>query len=680
MNLASVFIVPLVFLTSFLVTYILVPIVADVARRYGVVDIPGTRRLHRHPIPRIGGVAVFVGFHAACALIFLVPAFQLTGIFSLQSWLVFLGASTLLVAVGLWDDIRGVKPFTKLVFQCAAATILFSAGISAGQVFGVELPVAVDLAATVLWFIIIINAFNLIDGMDGLAAGLASIASLGIIGSLLFRHLPGDALIMTALFGACIAFLRYNFNPASIFLGDTGSMFLGFAVAAISLGTCSKGTLLASIGVPLLAIGVPIFDTLLAIWRRSVRSAFPTGKGEQGAGLMHFDMDHLHHRLIRSGLTQRKVALMLYLANAALVSVGLASLIFSAQAWSIFVIAFVVGAYVIARHVAYVELWDSGVAFIEGFKAPSHPVLAVLLYPIVDFVLLTLAFLLSALIVHTADAHFALPSILEAWFYGLPVACGIPFIVLFLTQTYSRVWSRARIAEFVFLGFAVTAGVALAWSISDLIPTGMRALPLAQWVLFGSLALAFITGIRGLPRAMNDLLSFVARRLTSAQADSQPRVVLYGAGHRGMLYLNLLSHDSIRSRSPRSQAIFGLIDDDRNLRGRLVHGYRILGGLRDLINLLRADRVQEVVLTAPLSEKRLARLRRICQETRTTLFEWKPVSRCLVASLPETVPVRPTRVPAIHAEPETIMPPSLPTPVEVAHRPNGAPPSIAAHG
>ncbi len=677
MNLSAVFIVPVVFLVSFLATYLLVPVVGNLANKFGIVDHPGARRLHRHPIPRIGGVAVFAGFHIACAVIFLVPGFQLNGIFTFDSWLTFLAASTFLMLTGLCDDIHGIKPITKLLSQCAAASLLFMTGVSAGQVFGIELPVAINLAMTIVWFVMIINAFNLIDGMDGLAAGLASIASLGIIGSLLFRHLPGDALVMTALLGACLAFLRYNFNPASIFLGDTGSMFLGFTVSAISLGTSSKGTLLASIGVPLLAIGVPVFDTLLAIWRRSVRRAFP-GPDAPAAGIMHFDMDHLHHRLIRSGLTQRKVALMLYLANAALVFVGLSSLLFSAQAWGIFVIAFVVGAYVIARHVAYVELWDSGVALIEGFKSPSHPVLLVLLYPIVDFMLLGISFLASALICHYSEPHYALSEVLSVWFYTSPLACGVPFITLFLTQTYSRVWSRARIAEFVFLGFAVAAGVASAWSITGFFHTGAAEISLAQWMLYGSLALAFVTGIRGLPRAINDLMSFVGRRLAASHSEVITDTVLYGAGHRGILYLTLQNHDSVRRRAPRSHAILGLIDDDRNLRGRLVHGYRILGGFRDLIKLMREGTVKEIVLTAPLSDKRLARLRRVCQETRTTLFEWKPISRCLVASLTETPQPLVTRPNVIRVESEIMRDGTQPPAAERPIQPE--PPAIAANG
>ncbi|MBN8549656.1 MAG: hypothetical protein J0M12_10105 [Deltaproteobacteria bacterium] len=675
MNLSAVFMVPGVFLASFVATYFLVPLVSKVALAYGLVDQPGARRLHRNPIPRIGGVAVFAGFHISCALMFLLPITNLGGMFTLNSWLVFLAASSLLLVVGLIDDIRGIRPLTKLLSQMAAASIMFAAGISAGQIFGFALPVAIDLAATILWFLVIINAFNLIDGMDGLAAGLASIAALGIIGSLLFRHLPGDALIMIGFLGACLAFLRYNFNPASIFLGDTGSMFLGFTVAAVSLGTCSKGTLLASIGVPLLAVGVPIFDTLLAIWRRSVRRAFPELTGRvAGTGVMHFDMDHLHHRLIRSGLTQRKVAVMLYLTNASLVFVGLASLLFSAQAWGIFVIAFVVGAYIIARHVAYVELWDSGVALIEGFRQPSNPVLAVLLYPVVDFVLLSGGFLFAAFVCLPPEETVSTYKFLANWFFAVPVVCGVPFIVLFLTQTYSRVWSRARIAEFVFVAFAVTAGVVLAWATSGIISVGSADISIAQWVLYGAVSLALITGIRGLPRAINDLMSFVGRKVAASQVDKVPNVVLYGAGYRGILYLSLLCRDSVRSRSPRSQSVLGLIDDDRNLRGRLVHGYRVLGGLRDLIGLLRGGKVQEVILTAPLSDKRLARLRRICQETNSSLYEWKPISKCLVAPVEEL---------RIHTKPlvakvEPLTAPASTVVAPVMHQSD--PPPLVAHG
>ena len=173
--------------------------------------------------------------------------------------------------------------------------------------WGSNYPGYLNLVVTVAWILILVNAFNLIDGMDGLAVGLAVISSCGIAGSLLFRHLPGDALILIGLIGSCLAFLRYNYYPAKIFLGDSGSMFLGFTLATIALGTASKGTAMATIGIPLLAVGVPIFDTILAIWRRSVRGIMKiSNKAFAEDMVMKPDLDHPSPPIIKEWINASK--------------------------------------------------------------------------------------------------------------------------------------------------------------------------------------------------------------------------------------------------------------------------------------------------------------------------------------------------------------------------------------
>ena len=160
--------------------------------------------------------------------------------------------------------------------------------------------------------------------VDGLAAGIASIAAVGIGLSLVFRGSPGDVLLFLGLAGACLGFLRYNFHPASVFLGDAGSMFLGFTLAALSISTNSKGPFMAGLGMPLLAVGVPLFDVVLAVWRRTMRRMLSRGAGQgSGPGLDEADADHLHHRLLRKGHGQGQVAGLLYVATAALVAVGM---------------------------------------------------------------------------------------------------------------------------------------------------------------------------------------------------------------------------------------------------------------------------------------------------------------------------------------------------------------------
>lgn len=350
---------PFALLTGFVVTYLATPAVRSLAVKLGMIDVPDARRVHAKPTPRGGGVAVFLGFHAACLVVFLMPwKGVLECRLSLDWWRAFLVASSVLLAVGLVDDKRDIRPWTKLGGQIAVALLSFACGVRFGTFLGPGFPWYLDLVATVVWFVVIINAFNLIDGIDGLATGLGCIAAAGLAGALTLRSLPGDTLIMLGLLGACLAFLRYNFHPASIFLGDAGSMFLGLVFASVTLKTGAKSTVLASIGVPLLAVGVPIFDTFLAIWRRTARSLLnATAKDPQGnTGVFTADTDHLHHRLMKSGLSQRAAASRLCLVATILLLVGLLAMIFHSYARGLYLAVFMAVIYVIVKHLAHVEL------------------------------------------------------------------------------------------------------------------------------------------------------------------------------------------------------------------------------------------------------------------------------------------------------------------------------------
>ncbi|MCB0361024.1 MAG: undecaprenyl/decaprenyl-phosphate alpha-N-acetylglucosaminyl 1-phosphate transferase, partial [Bdellovibrionales bacterium] len=247
------------------------PLVARIAPLIGAIDQPGERRLNRRAVPRLGGVAVFIGFHLGCALIFLPNWSPFAGELDERWWFSFLPASAILMLLGAIDDIRELRPLAKLAGQLMVAILLFFADFRFGRVLGIPLPYEIDFIVSTLWYLTLINAFNLIDGLDGLAAGLACIGAMGIAGAMVLLRQPADALVLVSLIGACLAFLRFNFYPARIFLGDSGSMFLGLTFATIAVCTSTKGTTVAVFGISILAAGVPLLDTLLAIWRRSVR-------------------------------------------------------------------------------------------------------------------------------------------------------------------------------------------------------------------------------------------------------------------------------------------------------------------------------------------------------------------------------------------------------------------------
>jgi len=456
------------------------------------------------------------------------------------------------------------------------------------------------------------NAFNLIDGMDGLAAGLGIVAAAGVGVSLLFRHQPGDVLMCLALAGACLGFLRHNFHPATVFMGDTGSMFIGCTIASLALGTSSKGTTMASIGVPILAVGVPMLDAGLAVWRRSVRSLLQNdGKASEPLlGIAKGDADHLHHRLIRLGLSQRQVALALYVFGLILSAVGVLSAVYREYAVGTMLVAFLVGTYVVVRHLAWIELWDSGSAVLKGFNRPNLKCRAVFVYPVVDVVAMAIALAIALGLAEPGPVK-------HAWTRAAPYAIGLPFLLLVLSRSYSRVWSMARVSEYAFTGGAVMVGILL-WLGGGMVVndhTLRRQVVVA--LLYLGMALTLVVGSRAFVRIVQDLMSWMSKR--GAGTLGFRRMLLVGAGVEVLLFLKEASF--LYDRAARI-SIVGLVDNDPTLRGRWVHGYRVLGGLEQLASIMESTSADEIVITGRIDAGRVDQIRLIAKGRGAVVRQW----------------------------------------------------------
>ena len=293
----------LILVTAAAGSMLLTPLVRRFAIRFGAVDEPGLRHargVHNRPVPRLGGVAIFTAFALAAS--------TASGLADRDHLGILLGG-LLIVIVGVIDDFRPLSARIKLVGQLAAAVVLVLFGVRINEVtnpFGGLIFLGHWSAPlTVLWVVTMINVVNFIDGLDGLAAGVTSIASL----TLLFvsvkqgqADLADMVLFAAALAGATLGFLPYNFNPARIFMGDSGSMFLGYALAAISANGLAKSATTVGLVVPVLAMGLPIFDSSFAILRRYLNHR-PVYEADHG---------HVHHRLLDLGLTQKQAVLVLY--------------------------------------------------------------------------------------------------------------------------------------------------------------------------------------------------------------------------------------------------------------------------------------------------------------------------------------------------------------------------------
>ena len=297
-------------IVSAIISFLLTPIVKKIAKHFNIMDIPkDNRRVHKKPIPLIGGLAIYVAF--VIVLIFK------PGPLSKEETGILIGA-TIITLGGLIDDKFDLRPWQKILFQLAAALSLVFTSVSIQNftnplIDGNSFIILgyISIPFTILWVIGITNAINLTDGLDGLAAGITMISAITIFIIALLKGTPDglEAATLSGIFiGAVAGFFPYNFNPASIFMGDTGSQLLGFMLAAISIQGATKTAAGFAIGVPILALGLPIYDTLFAMVRRRIN----------GMPMMQGDRGHIHHRLLDMGLTQRQVVLVMYLISAIL--------------------------------------------------------------------------------------------------------------------------------------------------------------------------------------------------------------------------------------------------------------------------------------------------------------------------------------------------------------------------
>ena len=289
------------FTIAFAISLAATPFVITLAHKIGAVDVPDSqRRVHKKPIPRLGGLAIFYGFLVAL-LCFARIDQQLRGI---------LIGALIIVGIGIIDDVKQLRALIKLAAQILAAVIVVFHNV---RITAISVPSFISesgilhlgvfsIPITIAWIVIVTNAVNLIDGLDGLAVGISSIASFSLFFIAILGGEQNVAIISAALAGGCLGFLPYNFNPAKIFMGDTGSQFLGFMLSAICIQGLFKGYVIISFIIPLLILGLPLFDTIFAILRRAWNHK----------PIMGADRGHLHHRLLDSGFSQKQTVAILY--------------------------------------------------------------------------------------------------------------------------------------------------------------------------------------------------------------------------------------------------------------------------------------------------------------------------------------------------------------------------------
>ena len=599
--------------------------------RLGMVDIPRGRHAHAKPTPLGGGIAIVIGFFVVATV------FAFENRVAHPEVLRELGGFALPAAVifvtGILDDRYELSSWVKLFAQIVAGVLVYYLGGGFYTVFNITLPVYVGLPLTVCWVIGVINAFNLIDGLDGLAAGLACVASVTLtVWGIVLTGNPGYAGLSMIFCGACLGFLIFNFSPARIFMGDTGSMFLGLFFAFLCSRYTSRAATFTSLLVPLLAIGVPIFDVFLAIWRRLIRRI---GNPEAG-GIMDGDHDHLHHRLMKRTGSQSKTALLLYLLMAA-IGMGTVCAVLIKGVFSGAIYIVVLGGIFLAIRMADIELLDSFGFIANGVKRPSRRLLLVIVHPLIDYALISLSFLAAYGWFFSGEKGFSAT-------YGYLIFCMPLMLILYASGVYRTYWLRAGINRYhLYFKMLLLGGLCELAIIYILERYCGRVFVVAdRWRLYGGYVFFFmlvtilVSTERFLVRYLESFgLRSLYLRVREEAREKEQHLVLIGGGVACRLFiLNLFCRNNMRL----PLVVNGIVDDDPALRRLNVYGFPVLGSTKDLDEVYQSAPFDMLVVTAVLPEEALARVKEFARthDIRLGVFYPETIS-CTPDSLEEEI-------------------------------------------
>ena len=570
--------------TSLVLALVLTPIVGALARRFGIIAKPKTDRWHKKPTAMLGGVAIWLS--VVLTVQFLIPATTYSGVLLL--------ASSFLFLVGLVDDLLHIKPYQKLIGQILGSALVVY--------YGLTLPwtsfVLVNMALAIFWLIGITNAINLLDNMDGLASGIAIIASAFLAISFVHTGQYSEALLTTAFSAALLGFLVYNSYPASIFMGDCGSMFVGFFLASSALVNVSGGrsrSFLPVLAVPILVLFIPIFDTTFVTILRKL-----SGRAASQGG-----RDHTSHRLVALGMSERYAVMMLY--GFAALSGLLALLVQRARLdVSLAAIAgFTVVLTLVGVYLAGVKVYDQTEELLALKEKPLYAFLVDVSYKrrifevLLDFILVILAYWSAYAL------NFGPLSDSPAWklfIRTLPVLLFVKMFVFLAMGVYRGLWKYTSVGDLIVFFKAVVLSSAASMMVV-LFAFRFEGFSRIVFVVDGVLMFLFLAGSR---------LAFrLFRQMLPANSwQNGRRVLIYGAGDGGELLLRELRNNSELRLSP-----VGFLDDDPAKGGKVIHGLRVFGGNGDIARVCEQQSVEEIVISSTkMSDARVEELVRSCAD------------------------------------------------------------------
>ncbi len=578
-----------IMLMSFVVSIGLTYIVRGYARKQNFVAKPKSDRWHKKPTAMLGGVAIF--FTTALMYLLFVP--------QTSESFVILAGSMFLFIVGLVDDILYIKPYQKLIGQFVGVAIVVG--------YGLVLPWTnseiLNIGITAFWLIGITNAINLLDNMDGLAAGISAIAAFALAVGFGDSGQTVELLFVSAFIGALVGFLVFNFNPASIFMGDCGSMFVGFFLASSVLLTQVGGrsrSVVSVLAVPALILFVPIFDTtfvtvLRKIWGR---------KASQGG------RDHTSHRLVALGLSERSAVLLLYvLALAAGVLSLLVNQLRPIQSLAL-IASFTIVLAIIGVYLAKVKVYQEQDEELALKNKAAFGFLLNLSHKRRIFEVILDALFISIAYYGAYTLQFGKFEETGNWalfLKSLPILIFIKLFAFLLVGVYRGIWRYTSINDFVTFAKGIVLGSVLS-VLAILIVYRFQNFSRAVFVLDALLLFFALAGSRMAFRLFRQLLP------TPISKEGR-KVLIYGAGDGGEMILRELKNNADWNYMP-----IGFVDDDPLKKDKIIHGLRVFGGNGSLEKICRENEVQEILLSfRQVSPERLNEVRAICQDVNVSL-------------------------------------------------------------
>jgi len=588
----------LLFLSSFVLSFLITPIIRKVALRFNIVSLPKLDRWHKSPTAVLGGIGIFLAT--------IIPVVFLQHFNS--KIIGFLISSIIIFLWGVGDDLFGLKPHVKLLGQIITGCVAIYFGI----VLKITPLIPLNILLTIIWIVGITNAFNLLDNMDGLSCGIAAIATFMLFLSSLSYGGQILSIVSLALCGAALGFLPYNFNPARIFMGDSGSMFLGFSIAAVAITKdMPRGhiyNLIATLIVPIMILGVPIFDTTFVMLLRKIRrkKIFEGGK------------DHISHRLVTLGLSERKAVLLMYAISALF---GFFAIFYS-RIDAIFIIIVAVLALALLIYfgmfLAEMELVDEREVQRQQKNKRGKEKIFLNTYLFhkrrfaevaVDFMLICVSYYLANILRFEGKLSSAHMSLIAD---SLPWIIPIKLLAFFYFGLYRDVWRYISIPDLISIFKAVTFSSVMSVVVLTFVfrfSEYSRVVFIIDWLIL----LFLVLSVRVLTRLLEDYFASLSIREKNA--------LIIGAGDIGELLIRQIKRNKKLNYNP-----IGFIDDDIRKVGCKIHGIPVLGTREDIPRIVADYNVKEIFIAIPASSRRnMDELFNVCKSCSVVVREFSEI-------------------------------------------------------